>query len=194
VRGLLAVSTVAALIVASCGEATEEATTILAASATTSGPIATTDPSDSTMEISSPAFEQGGEIPVRFTCDGEDVSPELRITGIPEGASLALIVDDPDAPAGTWDHWVEYDIPTSGPELTIAENAGQLGTPGLNSSGETGYGGPCPPPGTPHRYFFRVYALDAPLSIPGEADSDALRTAMEGHVLAEAELMGTFER
>ena len=146
------------------------------------------------MQISTPGFGDGGEIPARFTCEGEDISPELRVTGIPERTvALALIVDDPDAPSGTWDHWVEYDIPTTGPELVIEEDAGRVGSPGLNSWNETGYGGPCPPPGAPHRYFFRIYALDQPLSVD-EADSEALRAAMESHVLAEAELMATFSR
>lgn len=181
------ITAMTALLGASC-----DRMTTVDSPATTITPITDTD---SMLQISSPAFEQGDEIPTRFTCEGEDISPELRIAGIPEEAvSLALIVDDPDAPAGTWDHWVGYDIPTTGPELMVEEDAGQIGSSGLNSWNQTGYGGPCPPPGEPHRYFFRVYALDETLSISGKADSAAVRAAMEGHILAEAELMGTFQR
>jgi Raf kinase inhibitor-like YbhB/YbcL family protein len=143
------------------------------------------------MELTSPAFEHEAAIPARFTCDGEDVSPELAITGIPAGTvSLALIMDDPDAPSGTWDHWVAFDItPTS----TIPENVGPLGTAGSNTSKRTDYGGPCPPGGT-HRYFFTLLALDDELGLPeGSTKADVLAAA-EGHVLGEAILMGTYSR
>ncbi len=143
------------------------------------------------MELSSPSFDHESPIPQRFTCDGDDVSPELRITEIPEGTStLVLIMDDPDAPAGTWDHWVAYDID---PVSLIPENVGSLGTGGLNSWRREGYGGPCPPSGT-HRYFFKVLALDAPLGLGGGADKETVLAAVDGHVLAEAVLMGTYAR
>jgi Raf kinase inhibitor-like YbhB/YbcL family protein len=150
-----------------------------------------TDPSTGgvSMEVSSPAFEAGGPIPARFTCDGADVSPELRLVGMPEGTdSLVLIMDDPDAPVGTWDHWVAFDLEPAG---AIAEDVGALGTGGLNSWRRTGYGGPCPPAGT-HRYFFRILALDGRLGLAEGATKDEVVNAAEGHVLAEAILMGTY--
>ncbi len=141
------------------------------------------------MELTSPAFDHEAAIPARFTCDGDNVSPELRISGVPEdAAALVLIMDDPDAPVGTWDHWVAYDFAPTG---MIPEDVGELGTQGLNSWKQTGYGGPCPPSGT-HRYFFTVLALDAPLGLAEGADKTDVLAASEGHVLAEAVLMGTF--
>lgn len=130
-------------------------------------------------------------IPARHTCDGADVSPALLIEDIPDGtACLALVVDDPDAPVGTWDHWVAYDIPVT---TTVPEGARSLGTPGRNSWRRTGYGGPCPPFGE-HRYFFRVYALDARLGLPEGAGKKRVLEAVQGHVLAEASLMGRYSR
>jgi Raf kinase inhibitor-like YbhB/YbcL family protein len=124
------------------------------------------------MDLSSPSFDHESPIPERFTCDGDDVSPELRIDGVPEDASaLVLIMDDPDAPGGTWVHWVAYDID---PIATIQENVGDLGVGGLNSWKTMGYGGPCPPSGT-HRYFFKVLALDAPLGLDEGADVMAVQ-------------------
>ena len=141
------------------------------------------------MELTSPAFDHEAAIPARFTCDGDNVSPELRISGVPEdAAALVLIMNDPDAPVGTWDHWVAYDFAPTG---MIPEDVGELGTQGLNSWKQTGYGGPCPPSGT-HRYFFTVLALDAPLGLAEGADKTDVLAASEGHVLAEAVLMGTF--
>lgn len=141
------------------------------------------------MEVSSPAFEADGPIPARFTCDGADVSPELRMVGLPEGTgSLVLIMDDPDAPVGTWDHWIAYDVDPTG---VIPENVGALGTGGLNSWKRIGYGGPCPPGGT-HRYFFRILALDGLLGLAEGATKDQVLDAVEGRVLGEATLMGTF--
>jgi Raf kinase inhibitor-like YbhB/YbcL family protein len=151
------------------------------------------------MKLTSPAFEDGGFIPTRHTCDGEDVSPALEWTGVPEGAkSLALICDDPDAPAGTWVHWVIYDIPPSlaglpeaiPPTEVTAEGAKQ----GKNDFRRTGYGGPCPPPGSPHRYFFKLYALDTEPGLPAGATKADLLRVMEGHVLAEAQLAGRYGR
>ena len=143
------------------------------------------------MRLSSPAFGPGEAIPARHTCDGADVSPPLAIEDIPDGtAVLALVVDDPDAPAGTWDHWVAYDIPVAG---AVPEGVPSLGTPGRNSWRRTGYGGPCPPSGT-HRYYFRIYALNAPLGLPAGAGKKQVLEAMKGHVLAEATLMGRYSR
>jgi Raf kinase inhibitor-like YbhB/YbcL family protein len=147
------------------------------------------------MEITSTAFEDGTVIPLKYTCDGEDISPRLDVTFPPSGATtLVLIVDDPDAPVGTWDHWVEFDIPIAGDEITWEEGAAILGTPGSNSWSVTGYGGPCPPEGQDHRYFFTIYALDVELILPEGVSSDSVRVAMEGHILGEAQLMGTYAR
>ena len=147
----------------------------------------------------SPAFPNGGPIAARYTCDGADLSPALAWSEVPAASqSLALIADDPDAPMGTWVHWVLYDLPPTTNALPedvartqyIAGNAKQ----GLNTWPRLGYGGPCPPPGKPHRYFFKLYALDAMLDLqPGLTKKDLLK-AMEGHVLAEGQLMGTYQR
>jgi Raf kinase inhibitor-like YbhB/YbcL family protein len=143
------------------------------------------------MRLSSPAFADGEIIPARHTCDGPDLSPPLAIEDIPEGTTaLALIMEDPDAPRGTWDHWVAYDIPVAG---TVPEGVPSLGTPGHNTARRTGYSGPCPPSGV-HRYFFRVYALDARLGLPEGADKQQVLAATKGHVLAEATLMGCYSR
>ncbi len=147
---------------------------------------------ESGMRLTS-TFEHNGAIPVRYTCDGANVSPPLTISDPPAGTvSLALVMDDPDAPAGVWDHWIVYDIP--GDLTVIPEDAGPLGTPGANTFGRTGYGGPCPPGGTTHRYFFTVYALDTTLGLEPGSDKAKLLDASSGHVLAEATLMGTYGR
>jgi hypothetical protein len=143
------------------------------------------------MRITSTAFESEGDIPERYTCDGEDISPPLAIEDLPpETVSLVLVVDDPDAPAGTWDHWVAYDIP---PLTEIPEAVGSLGTAGTNSWGRTGYGGPCPPRGT-HRYFFVLYALDTELGWEPGADKGDVLEAIHDHILAEATLLGLYSR
>lgn len=143
------------------------------------------------MQLTSDAFNDQARIPTKYTCDGDNVSPPLRIDGIPDGtAALALVVDDPDAPSGTWDHWIAYDIPVVS---SIPEDVGELGTPGINSWGTTGYGGPCPPSGT-HRYFFTVYALDAELGLPAGSDKAALLDALDGNTVAEATLLGRYSR
>jgi Raf kinase inhibitor-like YbhB/YbcL family protein len=146
------------------------------------------------MHLASDAFEHDGTIPAANTCDGGDASPQLTISGIPGGtAALALVMDDPDAPRGVWDHWVVYDIPAPDGALDIPGGTGPEGTPGSNSWGRTGYGGPCPPSGV-HRYFFTVYALDEATGLaPGASKEDLLRS-IEGHVLAEATLMGRYGR
>lgn len=144
-----------------------------------------------TMRLTSPAFVNGSTIPPRYTCDGDDVSPALDIEDIPPGTeSLMLIVEDPDAPRGTWDHWVAYDI---APISHIPEANPDVGTPGRNSWGRLGYGGPCPPSGT-HRYVFRVLALDRTLGLPSGATKAEVLEAAHGHVLAEAVLVGLYGR
>ncbi len=150
------------------------------------------------FQLTSSAFPAAGAIPAKHTCDGADVSPPLAWTDPPSATrSFALICDDPDAPMGTWVHWVLYNIPASSrglPEAIPGEQELADGSRhGRNSWGRTGYGGPCPPSGT-HRYFFRLYALDTDLDLaPGATKADVLR-AMDGHVLASAELMGTYRR
>jgi len=142
------------------------------------------------LVVKSPAFENNGFIPSKYTCDGEDVNPPLRIEGIPEGTkTLALIVDDPDAPMGTWDHWIVWNIP---PVEEIKEDS-VPGVEGLNDFNKHSYGGPCPPSGT-HRYFFKVYALDTELDLSPNARKEDLEKAMEGHILAKGELVGLYSR
>lgn len=147
------------------------------------------------MHVTSAAFGDGAEIPVRHTCDGGDVSPPLAVDGVPDGTrTLALVVDDPDAPAGTWDHWIAFDIPLDAPgEVAVPEGVGNVGVGGANSWGRTGYGGPCPPRGT-HRYVFTVYAVDTVLGLDPGSTSAELRRALAGHVLARASLSGTYRR
>lgn len=152
-----------------------------------------------TIEITSPAFEEGETIPKRHTCDGADLSPALRWSPPPEGTRcLALICDDPDAPVGLWVHWVVWGIPpdsTGLPEGMPAEKQLPNGVrQGTNDFRKTGYGGPCPPKGKPHRYDFRLFALDAPLSLPPGATRKDLLKAMEGRILAEGVLMGRYGR
>lgn len=185
-----------ALIAVSCGGTSSEQTTESSlTTSTTEQPLPTAGPDPGPFEITSPAYEDGADIPTRFTCDGSDISPPLQISGIPSSAaSLALIFDDPDAPTGTWVHWVVYDIDVDGPELAIPEETGPEGTRGINSWNMAGYGGPCPPQGQRHRYIFEVFALDTDLRIPGEVSSAELRTAIEGHVLEQSRLMGYYER
>ena len=150
------------------------------------------------FELTSSAFAAGESIPPRYTCDGDDVSPLLEWTDPPAGTqSLALICDDPDAPVGTWVHWVLYDLPAETRTLPEAVPA-DADLPGGGRNGENswrrlGYGGPCPPSGT-HRYFFKLYALDTVLGLDAGAGKKQVLKAMEGHVLAQVELMGTYSR
>jgi Raf kinase inhibitor-like YbhB/YbcL family protein len=145
------------------------------------------------LTLTSPAFEQGQPIPDRYTCYGEDINPSLIISHVPSTCkTLAMIVDDPDAPAGTWSHWVVWNItPETSriPEGTAPEGSVQ----GVNDFHRSGYGGPCPPSGT-HRYFFRLFALDRRLPLGPDATRRSLLAALKGHVVAEAELMGTYTR
>jgi len=145
------------------------------------------------LKITSSAFADGEAIPPKYTADGEDVNPPLTIAGIPEGAqSLALIMDDPDAPMGTWDHWIVFNIAPDTAE--IAENSVPGGAvQGRNGWGRSDYGGPAPPRGT-HRYCFKLYALDTMLELPAGTNKARLEAAMRGHILAEAELVGLYSR
>jgi len=146
-----------------------------------------------TITLQSSAFSEGSTIPEKYTCEGPDVSPPLSWSGVPEEAqSLVLIADDPDAPAGTWVHWVIFNIPPDTGEFP--EGVTDLGTEGKNDFNRTGYGGPCPPPGNAHRYFFKLYALDTTLDLSPRATKQDLVKAMEGHVLAQGQLMGKFSR
>jgi Raf kinase inhibitor-like YbhB/YbcL family protein len=151
------------------------------------------------FQIVSPAFSAGGTIPKKFTCDGPDDSPQLTWTDPPaKTQSFALIMDDTDAQVGTWVHWVIYDLPANSRDLAEGvakqEQLSSGARQGRNDFGKTGYGGPCPPPGKPHRYFFKLYALDAKLGLkPGAKKSDVER-AMQGHILAQTELMGRYGR
>jgi Raf kinase inhibitor-like YbhB/YbcL family protein len=148
------------------------------------------------FELTSAAFAAGEPIPPKYTCDGDDVSPPLEWSEPPAGTqSFALICDDPDAPVGTWVHWVLYDLPAETrtlPEAVPSDaDLPSGGRNGENSWRRLGYGGPCPPSGT-HRYFFKLYALDTALDLAAGASKKELLGAMEGHVLAQAELMGVY--
>ncbi len=150
------------------------------------------------ITVSSPAFDDGGMIPLKYTCDGGDMSPPLVFDGVPgEAKSLTLIVDDPDAPMGTWVHWVMYNLPPDSKELhenvSSEEKLENGALHGVTDFGKFGYGGPCPPSGT-HRYYFKLYALDAILDLSGQISKDDLKAAMEGHILAEGQLMGKYKR
>ena len=142
------------------------------------------------MKITSPSFTHKEMMPKKFTCQGEDVNPALIIEDIPKMTkSLALIVDDPDAPAGVWIHWVVYNIPITG---RIEENS-IPGKQGINSFQKTGYGGPCPPSGT-HRYYFRMYALDIDLDLEEGISLDRLKEEMKDHILTEAQIVGLYKK
>lgn len=143
------------------------------------------------LTIGSTAFANKDFIPAKYTCDGENVSPDITIEEIPEGTkTLALIVDDPDAPGGTFDHWLLWNVR---PMEMIVENTAP-GVQGKNSFGKLSYGGPCPPSGAPHRYYFKVYALDKILEVQAGADKKALEHAMKDHILAEGEIIGMYKR
>jgi Raf kinase inhibitor-like YbhB/YbcL family protein len=150
------------------------------------------------VKVTSAAFDEGGMIPGKYTCDGQDVSPPLSWGSAPEGAkSIALISDDPDAPRGTWVHWVVFNLPPTLkglPEgIPRKETLDDGGRQGVNDFGRFGYGGPCPPGGT-HRYYFKIYILDTSLDLTGRVTKARLLEAMEGHILAEGRLMGRYKR
>ena len=151
------------------------------------------------LTLNSPAFREGEKIPAKHSCEGDNISPPLRWQDPPAGTqSFALIVDDPDAPVGTWVHWVLYDLPGETRELaeqipsseTLANGARQ----GLNDFRKVGYGGPCPPPGPVHRYFFKLYALSSKLNLAPKATKADLEKAMQGKVLGQAQWMGRYNR
>jgi Raf kinase inhibitor-like YbhB/YbcL family protein len=151
-----------------------------------------------TMELTSLVFSEGAMIPGKYTCDGADVSPPLKWGALPAGTkSLALICDDPDAPVGTWVHWVYYDIPadTEGLPENVApdEHPADGGIQGINDFRKIGYGGPCPPGGT-HRYYFKLYALDTLLNLSSGATKKEVLKAMENHIMGQAQLMGKYRR
>ena len=151
------------------------------------------------LELASTVFQPGGTIPKKFTCDGPDVSPALAWSDAPAGTqSFALIMDDPDAPVGTWVHWVLYDLPAETHELAEGvakqEELPDGARQGRNDFRRIGYGGPCPPPGPAHRYFFKLYALDQKLGLTARATKADVEKAMKGHILAQGELMGRYGR
>ena len=150
------------------------------------------------IKITSSAFGEGAMIPARYTCDGADISPPLQWDAVPEGTkTIALICDDPDAPMGTWVHWVLFNLPAETKQLaenipadeTLADGARQ----GITDFGKIGYGGPCPPSGT-HRYFFKIYALNTEIELPAGADKAQLLKAIQEHILGQGQLMGRYSR
>jgi Raf kinase inhibitor-like YbhB/YbcL family protein len=142
------------------------------------------------IKITSPAFKNNAPIPKKYTCDGDDINPPLKLEGLPDEAkSIVLMIDDPDAPMGTWDHWIVWNIPPMG---EIAENV-VPGVEGMNDFQRQSYGGPCPPSGT-HRYFFKVYALKEKLDLDTNSRKSNVEKAMEGKILAKGELIGLYNR
>ena len=146
------------------------------------------------MILTTPAFKNGKPIPKKFTCEGGDINPELQIENMPQGAkSLALLMEDPDAPGATFVHWIVWNIDPAA--AFVKEESKPMGSvEGTNSGGGMGYIGPCPPPGNPHRYFWKAYALDAQISLMPGSRKEEFTAAIEGHVLAETELVGTYVR
>lgn len=152
-----------------------------------------------TMKLKSTAFAAGAAIPMRFTCQGNDISPDLQWSGAPrQTRSFVLIVDDPDAPAGTWTHWLVWNIPPSSHALAAnvpKEAKLRNGSwQGMNDFKRIGYGGPCPPPGKPHHYYFRLFALDSNLDLAADTTRPELEAAMQKHVIAQAQLMAVYAR
>jgi len=157
----------------------------------------TIEVSGMSFRLTSPAFPEGGTIPKLHTCEGAELSPALEWSGEPEGTkSFVLIVDDPDAPVGTWNHWLLWDVPASTHTLAQGFKTGQAGESGTNDFGRLGYGGPCPPKGHgPHRYFFKLFAADVPsLGLSRGSKRAELERALKGHARGEARYMGRYER
>jgi Raf kinase inhibitor-like YbhB/YbcL family protein len=188
-RTLIGLS-IAVPMLASCGRSTPQ------------HPVSPEDPRRMTLRLTSPAFGEGREIPRVYTCDGKDVSPPLAWTGVPESTrALALIGEDPDAPGGTWTHWVIFNLPAGlkelregiPPEERVSLGPGEDAIQGRNDFGKIGYGGPCPPTGT-HHYVFRLYALDTRLGLARGTEKGPLIEALQGHVVAEGRLTGTYAR
>jgi Raf kinase inhibitor-like YbhB/YbcL family protein len=162
-------------------------------------PVSTERSTPMTIQIRSTAFSDGQPIPQKYTCDGEDVSPSLSWDSAPNGTkSFSLICDDPDAPSGTWVHWVIYDLSSTTRELPEAISANEEvlngAKQGRNDFSRIGYGGPCPPKGNPHRYYFKLYALDSVLNLKAGATKADLENAMKGHVVGEGKVIGTYKR
>ena len=180
-RNALSISIIV-MIMFSCGNAEEK------------------EPAMKSLDIKSSAFNEGEMIPVKYTCDSINVSAPLSWSDPPEGTrSLALICDDPDAPRGTWVHWVLFNMPPDITELpegvAVAEEEKLSGAvEGINDFGRTAYGGPCPPPGPAHRYYFKIHALDKKLELKSDAKKADLEKAMNGHILAKGQLMGKYKR
>ena len=150
------------------------------------------------IKLTSVAFKEGQSIPAPYTCDGVNISPPLEWSGVPKTAkTVAIVVDDPDAPSGPWVHWVLYNLPANNigvvENVPATENLRAGGFQGKNDFGKIGYGGPCPPSGT-HRYFFKIYALDSELPLKAGATKAELMKAMEGHIVLQGQLMGTYRR
>ena len=193
---------VLALILVGCSPAGDTAdssttTTATPTSASTDGPedstTSTTQPVD--FAITSPSFAEGATIPTVHSCDGEDLSPQLDLVGLPATTeTVAIVVTDPDAPVGTWDHWVEFDIPVTGDTFTLAEGTPPLGVQGVNSWNLEGYMGPCPPSGEEHRYVFTVYAMAGFLGLPSGVGAEAVLEAVEPRALGSAQLTGLYAR
>lgn len=194
-RRILVLALILTLGACSSSDGAIETTTTFRTTTSTTTQESTTTTELPPFGLTSPEFENGEAIPARYTCDGEDVSPELQVVGLPEGTrSIAIIVDDPDAPLGTWDHWVEFDISAETGSHRIPIDSSPIGVQGVNSWHLEGYMGPCPPEGEEHTYHFRIYALDGPLGLPRGITSEELRTAMEGRVLDTVDLTGTYGR
>lgn len=191
---------VVVVLIAACSpsDGDSESATPESSEATTTSTVATTTTSTTTPDfnVTSPQLTEGGAIPTEFTCDGPDVNPPLDIVGIPDGTqSLTVIVDDPDAPVGVWDHWVEFDIGAAPGPFEIPQDTPALGVEGVNSWNLEGYMGPCPPPGDDaHTYQFTVYAVDDFLGLPPGVDSEAVRTAMDGRIIESVQITGTYGR
>jgi len=146
------------------------------------------------ISITSTAFKEGKMIPKKYTCDGTNVSPQLAWSGIPANArSIALICDDPDAPSGTWVHWVVFNMPAATKEISEAGGLPAGAQQGINDFKRIDYGGPCPPSGT-HRYYFKIYAVDMTLNLKEGATKADLLSAMQGHILAQGQIMGKYQR
>lgn len=171
---------------------------LLVGSGCAAAAVTTMDPGSApkSLIVTSESYANGQRIPDKHTCSGADQSPGLSFADVPQRAkSLVMVMDDPDAPRGTWLHWTAWNLPPTLPRLTPGANISDLGgREGVNDAGDRGYGGPCPPPGAPHRYFLRVYALDVTLDVPAGARLPDLAKAAKGHVVAWGELMGTYSR
>jgi Raf kinase inhibitor-like YbhB/YbcL family protein len=166
---------------------------LLAGCSKQSASLAPVGGNEMSIQISSPAFKEGENIPRIYTCDDQNVSPPLTWTGVPTNTmSLALIMDDPDAPTGTWVHWVLFNLAAR--TTNLAQGSHGAGIEGKNDFNKIGYGGPCPPRGSNHRYYVKVYALDTQLSLKSGATKAQVENAMVGHILAQGQLMGRYRR